>query len=122
MEEQKNNFDDIITNMKKELSKSRDNELELSKKYEILKKKNDQESELITTSREHEKQLNEQRMADLLAQLKETQDTFVMGKQAWAKDQAVLQQKLEYAQYQLEDEKKKFIENKQAHESMLQSL
>jgi hypothetical protein len=35
-----------------------------------------------------------------------------MGKQAWAKEQAVLEQKLEYAQYQLEDEKKKFDENK----------
>ena len=51
-------------------------------------------------------------MVDLEAQLKETQDTFVMGKQAWAKEHAVLDQKLEYAQYQLEDEKKKFDENK----------
>lgn len=67
---------------------------------------------MIKSSSNNEKQLNEQRMQDLEVQLKETQDTFVMGKQAWAKEQAVLEQKLEYAQYQLEDEKKKFDENK----------
>ena len=122
LEEQKNNYEDLLGNLKKDLNKSRESELDLSKKYEQLKKKYDQESELIKNSSEHEKQLNEQRMIDLEAQLKETQDTFVMGKQSWAKEQAVLEQKLEYAQYQLEDEKKKFDENKQAHESMLKSL
>ena len=122
IEEQKNNYNDIIANQKKELNKARENELDLSKKYEQLKKKYDQENELLKSSGEHEKQLNDQRMQDLEAQLKETQDTFVMGKQAWAKEQAVLEQKLEYAQYQLEDEKKKFEENKQNHESMLKSL
>jgi phosphoserine phosphatase len=61
-------------------------------------------------------------MSDLEAQLKETQDTFEMGKQAWVKEEAVLKQKLEFVQYQLEDEKKKFEENRQAHESMLKSL
>lgn len=85
--------------MKKDLTKARDSELDLSKKYELLKKKYDQESELIKNSSDHEKQLNEQRMQDLEAQLKETQDTFVMGKSTWAKEQAVLEQKLEYAQY-----------------------
>ena len=61
-------------------------------------------------------------MAELEAQLKETQDTFEMGKQTWVKEEAVLKQKLEFVQYQLEDEKKKSEENRQAHESMLKSL
>jgi len=80
IEEQKNGFGDVMTNLKKELTKSRDTELDLNKKYESLKKKYDQESELIKSSSDHEKQLNDQRMVDLEAQLKETQDTFVMGK------------------------------------------
>lgn len=45
-----------------------------------------------------------------------------MGKQTWVKEEAVLKQKLEFVQYQLEDEKKKSDENRQAHESMLKSL
>lgn len=45
-----------------------------------------------------------------------------MAKQSWAKEEAVLRQKLEFVQYQLDDEKKKFEENKQAHESMMRSL
>ena len=49
-------------------------------------------------------------------------DTFEMGKATWAKEEAVLKQKLEFVQYQLEDEKKKFEENKNAHDSMLRSL
>ena len=61
-------------------------------------------------------------MAELEAQLKETQDTFEMGKQTWVKEEAVLKQKLEFVQYQLEDEKKKSEENRQANESMLKSL
>ena len=49
-------------------------------------------------------------------------DTFEMGKATWAKEEAVLRQKFEFVQYQLEDEKKKFEENKNAHDSMLRSL
>ena len=61
-----------MANLKKGLGKSRDNELDLNKKYESLKKKYDQESELLKSSSDHEKQLNEQRMHELEAQLKET--------------------------------------------------
>jgi uncharacterized protein involved in exopolysaccharide biosynthesis len=86
MEEQKNSFGDVMANVKKELTKSKDNEIDLNKKYESLKKKYDQESVLIKSSSDNEKQLNEQRMQELEAQLKETQDTFIMGKQAWAKE------------------------------------
>lgn len=50
------------------------------------------------------------------------QDTFEMAKQSWDKEKAVLNQKLEFIKYQLEDEKKKFDESKAAHESMLRSL
>lgn len=45
-----------------------------------------------------------------------------MAKQSWSKEEAVLKQKLEFVQYQLNDEKKKYEENKQAHESVLKSL
>jgi hypothetical protein len=44
-----------MINFKKDLTKSRDSELDLSKKYELLKKKYDQESELIKNSSNHEK-------------------------------------------------------------------
>jgi hypothetical protein len=36
-------------------------------------------------------------MAELETQLKETQDTFKMGKQTWVKEEALLKQKLEFA-------------------------
>lgn len=66
--------------------------------------------------------LNDQRTQEMENTLKETQDTFEMAKQSWAKEEAVLKQKLEFVKYQLEDEKKKFEENRLAHESMLKSL
>jgi hypothetical protein len=45
-----------------------------------------------------------------------------MARQQWAKDEAVLKQKLEFSQFQLDEEKKKFLEAKKNHESMLHSL
>jgi len=38
-----------------------------------------------------------------------------MAKQSWAKDEAVLKQKVEFTQYQLEDEKKKSEESEKTH-------
>jgi len=35
-------------------------------------------------------------MKELEEQLKETQETFDMGKQTWVKDEAVLKQKIEF--------------------------
>lgn len=54
--------------------------------------------------------------------LKETQETFDMAKQSWAKDEAVLKQKVEFIQYQLEDEKKKAEESEKTHQSMIASI
>lgn len=122
LEEQKASFSDMMAGLNKELAKSRGLEGDLNRKHESLQKKYDQESKLLKSGADNDKILSEQRMADLEAQLKETQDTFEMGKQAWVKEEAVLKQKLEFVQYQLEDEKKKFEENRQAHESMLKSL
>ena len=45
-----------------------------------------------------------------------------MAKGSWDKEKAVLQQKLEFVKYQLDDEKKKFEETKQAHESMINTI
>lgn len=61
-------------------------------------------------------------MTELEQQLKDTQESYEMSKQSWDKDKAVLNQKLEFVNFQLEDEKKKFEESRCAHESMLKSL
>ena len=61
-------------------------------------------------------------MQELEGQLKETQETFEIAKQSWAKDEAVLKQKIEFIQYQLEDEKKKFEEAEKTHYSMISSI
>ena len=45
-----------------------------------------------------------------------------MAKQSWSKEEAVLKQRVEFINYQLEEEKKKYEEYKHAHESMIQSL
>ena len=45
-----------------------------------------------------------------------------MAKGSWDKEKAVLHQKLEFVKYQLDDEKKKFEETKQNHESMLNTI
>jgi hypothetical protein len=99
LEEQKANFNDIIAGLNKDLSKSKELEGDLHRKHESLQKKYDQESKLVKTTADNDKLLSEQRMSDLEAQLKETQDTFEMGKQAWVKEEAVLKQKLEFVQY-----------------------
>ena len=45
-----------------------------------------------------------------------------MGKQTWIKDEAVLRQKVEFIQYQLEDEQKKGEEAEKTHQSMIASI
>lgn len=45
-----------------------------------------------------------------------------MAKQQWAKDEALYKQKQELAQFQLEEEKKKYNEQKVTHESMLKTI
>jgi len=62
------------------------------------------------------------KLEDLESTLKDTKETFEMAKQNWAKEEAVLKQRLEFSQFQLEEEKKKFDENKKSHEAMLKSL
>lgn len=52
----------------------------------------------------------------------EKEETFDMARQQWAKEEAVLKQKLEFSQFQLDEEKKKFVDAKKNHESMLHSL
>jgi len=47
---------------------------------------------------------------------------FEQGKATWAKEEAVQKQKHEFVQYQLEDEKKKSEEQRQAHDSMIKSV
>ena len=122
LEEQKGQFNDKLASLQKDLGKSKEIEADLNRKHESLQKKYEQEVKLIKSTSDNDKNLNEERMSVLEGQLKETQDTFEMGKQTWQKEEAVLKQKLEFVQYQLEDEKKKFEENRQAHESMLKSL
>jgi len=85
--------------MQKDRQKSKDTETDLGAKYEQLKKRYDAECQQLKTNQENEKSLNSQRMKELEAQLKETQETFEMAKQSWGKDEAVLKQKMEFVQY-----------------------
>lgn len=71
---------------------------------------------------EKEAELNAERLHEMETQLKDTKETFDMAKQNWAKEEAVLKQRLEFAQFQLDEEKKKFEENRVANESLLKSL
>ena len=50
---------------------------------------------------------HESNASEIEGQLKETQEMFEQGKATWAKEEAVIKQKLEFVQYQYEDEKKK---------------
>jgi hypothetical protein len=54
------------------LAKTKETEADLNRKHEGLQKKYDQEVKLMKSSSDNDKHLNEQRMADLEAQLKET--------------------------------------------------
>ena len=98
-ESERNDLNDRIAQLQKDLQKSKDTEVDLGRRYEQLKKRYDSECEQLKTSQETEKSLNTQRMNELETQLKETQDTFEMAKQSWAKDEAVLKQKMEFVQY-----------------------
>lgn len=73
-------------------------------------------------AQERQSELNEERIVELETQLKDTKETFDMAKQNWAKEEAVLKQRLEFSQFQLDEEKKKFEENRIANESLLKSL
>lgn len=106
----------------KELQKAKDQESELNKKLVALQSKYDKECQQLKVTQENEASLTKERMQELESQLKETQETFEIAKQSWAKDEAVLKQKIEFIQYQLEDEKKKFEEAEKTHHSMIASI
>ena len=122
MEELKNNQGTQLETLQKDLQRTKDSEGELNKKLEQLKKKYDQESQNFKNNQENDKLLHDQKLSEVESQLKDTQETFEMAKQKWIKEEAVLKQRVEFVQYQLEEEKKKSDEQKQAHDSMLKSL
>jgi hypothetical protein len=62
----------MISSLNKDLAKTKETEADLNRKHEGLQKKYDQEVKLMKSSSDNDKHLNEQRMADLEAQLKET--------------------------------------------------
>lgn len=106
----------------KELQKAKDQEQDLNKKFVALQGKYDKECQQLKSATENEATITKERMQELEVQLKETQETFDVAKQSWAKDEAVLKQKIEFIQYQLEDEKKKFEEAEKTHHSMISSV
>ena len=122
MEEQKNKLTDELNYKAKELKKNNDSQSDIQRKYEQLQKKYDQECIAMKQAQEKESELNGERVAEMETQLKDTKETFDMAKQNWAKEEAVLKQRLEFAQFQLDEEKKKFEENRIANESLLKSL
>jgi hypothetical protein len=122
LEEQKNKYEDELNVKGKELKKGKDGNDEISRKYEQLKKRYDEECNQLKGVHENEIKVNQDRLVELENTLKETKETFEMAKQNWTKEEAVLKQRLEFAQFQLEEEKKKFEENRVANESLLKSL
>ena len=122
MEEQKNKLNDELNVKAKELRKNKDSEADVAKKYETLQKKYEEECTNLKGAHDKQAELNTERLAELEATLKDTKETFEMAKQNWAKEEAVLKQRLEFAQFQLDEEKKKFEENRVANESLLKSL
>ena len=65
---------------------------------------------------------NKDRVTELEKSMQEKEEAFEIAHQKWQKEQAVIKQKLEFAQFQLEEEKKKYIDTKKNHEQMLKSL
>jgi len=122
MEEQKNKLNDELNVKAKELRKNKDSEADVAKKYEALQKKYEEECTNLKGAHDKQSELTTERLAELEATLKDTKETFEMAKQNWAKEEAVLKQRLEFAQFQLDEEKKKFEENRVANESLLKSL
>lgn len=122
MEEQKNKLSDELNLKAKELKKNNDSQSDIQRKFDQLQKKYDQECIAMKAAQDKEAELNSERMGEMETQLKDTKETFDMAKQNWAKEEAVLKQRLEFAQFQLDEEKKKFEENRIANESLLKSL
>ena len=99
MEEQKNKLSDEINYKSKELKKNKDSENDLSRKFDQLQKKYDQECIEMKAAQEKQAELNEERIMELETQLKDTKETFDMAKQNWGKEEAVLKQRLEFSQF-----------------------
>ena len=122
LEEQKNKFGDELAAKTKELKKGKDSEGDLAKRYEQLSRKYETDCLQLKDASEATMKLNKEKITELEQHLNEKEETFDMARQQWAKDEAVLKQKLEFAQFQLEEEKKKYQESKASHEAMLKSL
>lgn len=122
LEEQKNKYGDELGSKAKELKKSKDAESELTRKYEQLQKRYETDCDQQKGASLEKEKLQKEKIEELEKAIGEKEETFDMARQQWAKDEAVLKQKLEFAQFQLDEEKKKYQDAKKNHESMLTSL
>ena len=90
MEDFKNNLEVQNKQLQKDLKTTKEHESDVNRKYESLQKKYENESELTKSNNESAKQLGDQRMEQLEATVKETQEQYEMSKQGWDKEKAVL--------------------------------
>ena len=64
-----------------------------------MKKKYERELDELKNDHDNHKLQTESNTSEIEGQLKETSEMFEQGKASWAKEKAVLQQKLEFIQY-----------------------
>ena len=122
LEEQKNKSEDDLAQRTKDLKKARESEAELQRKFDQLTKRYETDCTSIKEQQQANDQLRQEKLADLERQNAEKDEAFEMARQQRLKEEAVLKQKLEFAQFQLEEEKKKFIEAKRNHEAMISTI
>ena len=115
-------FIDQETQLKKELAKTKDVQQSLSKANEDLKSKYEKEVNNFTQQKEQHLLEASERITELENILKEVEDENEAMKQKIDKDQAINQQKMEFLQVQLDQERSQRQEEKRNHDRMLKSI
>jgi hypothetical protein len=108
--------------LKKELCKTKDLQQSLSKSNEELKSKYEKDITQFNQQKDGELQDSNERITELENFLKEVEDENEAMKQKIDKDMAINQQKMEFLQVQLDQERGQRQDEKKNHDRMLKSI
>jgi hypothetical protein len=107
---------------KRDATKAKEQLLDVTKNYDALRKKYQEDVEQIKSVSEEEMVLKIEKIGDLEYKLKQIEDQWEISKQKWEKDQAIFKQKQEFSEFQLSEERRKNDEQKTSHENILRNI
>lgn len=121
-EQETTKWKDLETNLQREIAKLKETHQSLQTSNESLKKKLDQELAANSARDQEENAAKDNKIADFEVYTKELEEEIDSLKSKYEKDSAISQQKLEFLQVQLDQERAAREEQKKNHERLLSNM